>query len=236
MGNATLTRNQEPEVISGREHLNVQDLSVLFSDMNNFEYDADRLIHLLPKLSDDDLLNVQAYAKTVSKQAWRVENAVCAEITRRAEARGDKAAVVSQAARDMGITDSQLYRNGQIHDTFGDDIQAAQNIEEKGFYEEALRHKEDPKAALAVIADKKAADPKYTTRHARADVTAMKQGATAEEVENSRLLTVRISNTTAEILRQMSLRWEEDIDHSFERICRMIAQQLRIEVPKEVTE
>lgn len=213
-----------------------EDLSVLFSDLNNFEYDADRLIDLLPTLSDDDLINVQNYAKTVTKQAWRVENAVCAEIARRGEQRGDKAVVVAHAAREMGISNSQLYKNGQIHKFFGDDPEYAQNIEEKGFYEEALRHKENPKAALAVIADKKAADPKYTTRHARADVTAMKQGATAEELENTRLLTVRISNTTAEILRQVSIRFEEDIDHALATICRLIAQQFHYDIPKEVTE
>ena len=156
----------------------------LFQAFNNVDTFTGALIERIPALSDCDVLQTRERSREMGKAAWRIECACDAEIMKRTQARrgrgnvdtegvGVMATVVSVAA-GAGVSPQTILRNAQIHNTFfvgrEENTLSAQSIlEEKQFYEEALRAT-DPLAAIEAIAASKAENPFYTTRNARRDV------------------------------------------------------------------
>lgn len=148
---------------------------------------ADGLIEALPTMNDDALWQARRQARAAGKACWRIECAVDAELlsrvsdARRGQGRRDeegagRVAAVEARARENGVEPQQIRRNAQIYKTFlseQDNILSGQNIknpaeilEDKYFFEVALRA-DDPHSALRQFAERKAADPEFSTRDAR---------------------------------------------------------------------
>lgn len=142
---------------------------------------ADKLIEIIPLLSDDDVLQARGYARDLFRASWRIEIAADGEISTRVRLRGgrgkkDEAGEgrmlgYEQAAQAAGVDSSTIRRNAQMYQVFFGDapetvLRAQQSLGEKRYLEEALRA-EDPHAAIIYFAERKQADPSFTTRDAR---------------------------------------------------------------------
>jgi len=156
-----------------------------FDSLNHIEHVATDMIERLPSMTDDVLLMARGYAKQLGSAALRVECAADAELIKRAHApvgRGHKdvagigvEATLAHIAQEAHTSKTTLRANAQIYNLIlSDDELAAEltHLEEREFYAQACRAV-DPKDAIRQLARRKANDPGYTTRQARADVDTM---------------------------------------------------------------
>lgn len=148
---------------------------------------ADGLIEALPTMDDDALWQTRRQARAAGKACWRIECAVDAEILSRITEAGrgrgkrdeggtGRTAAVEARARENGVEPRQIWQNAQIYKTFftGKENTVAghsifnpqESLEDKTFFEVALRA-ENPHEALRQFAERKAADPEFSTRDAR---------------------------------------------------------------------
>lgn len=172
------------------------DAAAIAEDGNDFvdwlkrvEASEDECIAQLPGLDDKKLLQVRMHCKATGRSLWHIECAADAEILKRASAplgRGvrdvkgiGKKAAIAKRAEEIGVDPATIYQNADIHNTFfsgcADTTAKAkyEDLDEKEFFRLALRA-DDSQAAIVAIAEKKAADPNFTTKDARTDVYAIK--------------------------------------------------------------
>lgn len=188
-----------------------QEVSLLFHRLNVVEDTAEQLLCRVSQLADEELTQLCQYAQEVGRQAWRIECACCAEIVARDEKRGAKAALIGEAAREMGTTATSIYRNAQVH-ALAESPKihgAVNNLPDKTFFTEAL-HAPEPEAAVEMMAEKKANDPTYTTRQARQDVKALTQGATPEQQVEIYWLSIGLEPGHRAGLNELCRFWECD--------------------------
>lgn len=153
----------------------------VLSFFNIMDASTDRIIEHIPLMSDDDLVHVRGYARSLDRTSWRIEIAVDAEILSRAKLRGGRGhkdeegegrmAALERAADWARVHPDTIRRNAAIYQAFFDDpeqtiVDVHDTLTQKSYYEIALRA-DDPVAALRVFAEKKKADYKFSVRDAR---------------------------------------------------------------------
>ena len=145
------------------------------------ESDADRVIAALPEYPDESLLDVRAAGVALGKASWRIVCAVDAQILSRAQRRQGKAdtegtglwALAVQQAKATGLHPDTVRQNAEIHSnffsaegTFRHVAKSCERLQEKGYYEAALRT-DDPAATLEEFAHLHAeTDGRFTVREA----------------------------------------------------------------------
>lgn len=150
--------------------------AALIGQFRQSESSADQLIASLAAASDVEVIEIRNTARLIGRTAWRVECAADAEILKRENQRKGRGvrdsegvgviASVKKAAAAIGVSQSVIFQNAKIHQTFFNTPSAwSINIEDKEFYSAAVAA-DDPHAALKTFAEKKAADPDFSTRDA----------------------------------------------------------------------
>lgn len=154
-----------------------QALAEIIHGANSLEQTRDSLMVILPELEPEEIKEIREKAREVGMWAWMVECACDREMFRRIEKEdyGKQVAAVDKEAYMKGQSRSQIYRNAQIFDeaeTFLN-VQKTTTLQEKGFYEAALRAP-DPQEALEVFASKKDENPFFGVRDAHREVEEIK--------------------------------------------------------------
>lgn len=157
-----------------------QALSVILDYFNDVENNADAIIFLIPKMTDDQVLIVRAYARAATHAGWRIEAAADASILDRVRSRQGKRDnteegkmdAYSEAAKLAGCHEDTIRRNIQIFRKFlGPGVpplvlEAQQRLKEKAYCDEALRAP-DPYKALLEFDKKKQEDFRFNTGDAK---------------------------------------------------------------------
>lgn len=150
----------------------------LFDYLNRLEEFQETVIELIPFASDEQLQQTKERGVAMGGAGWRIVAACDAEILARTRklvgGRGNKdtegvgkTAAVKERAKQTQKSDAQVYRNAQIVNTFGKSILNVQNplLDDKGFYEAALRAP-NPKKAIRLFEKEKHDNPNFSVRDA----------------------------------------------------------------------
>lgn len=177
-------------VLSHREH-GTEMLAGIINGINRLDDTRRELLTILPTLEDEQIIQTRMGARALGVWSWVIECACDAEMMKRVEAkrgRGNKdvdekgkVAAVNKHAALCGQTPGTLYRNAQIYKTFKNVLIDQNNLlEDKGFYEAALRAP-DPEEAIEIFAKEKDEDAFFSVRdaHRRAEKLKRKQEETA---------------------------------------------------------
>jgi hypothetical protein len=166
---------------------NSQTLATIINGINQLDEDKRRLLSMLPNLDDEQVTQARMSARALGVWAWVIECACDAEILRRVEARrgrGNKdieeqgrVAAVNKHAYQCGLTPATIYRNAQIYNRFQNVLNDQNILEDKGFYEAALRAPE-PEKAIEAFAEKKDKNAFFSVRDAHREAEKLNKSAT----------------------------------------------------------
>lgn len=159
-------------------------LGHIIDGINQLDERKKELLSMLPHLADEEVAQTRMSARALGVWAWVIECACDAEILNRVEARrgrGNKdlleegrVAAVNKHAYQCGQTPATIYRNAQIYRRF-ENVLIDQNIlDEKGYYEAALRAP-DPERAIEVFAKEKDESPFFSVRDAHREAEKLKK-------------------------------------------------------------
>jgi hypothetical protein len=159
---------QEPPV--DKSHQLAAEILGLLNDAHDRE---DAILQSVPLLdSPDDIVDIRLEA--VSRKTWRVEcacdAALVATINFQLGGIGTRKAL-KEKAKSARSDVSTIYRNAQVYTTFlGQNtpkrsLNVQTVLNEKGFYEAALRT-DKPHEAIRILAKEKEANPEYSVRDA----------------------------------------------------------------------
>jgi hypothetical protein len=164
---------------------NTEALSEVLDGINRLDQTRRQVLGMLPKLSDEEIVQTRMSARALGVWSWVIECACDAEMMKRVEAkrgRGNKdveekgkVAAINKHAYQCGQQPATIYRNAQIYKTFKNVLNDQNNLlEEKGFYEAALRTP-DPTEALEMFAEKKDNNAFFSVREAHREAEKLKQ-------------------------------------------------------------
>src|SRR5688500_863013 len=141
--------------------------------LNETREREDVILSTVPLLDDTKTI-IEIRTEAVSRKTWRVECACDAALiaTVNAETGGiGVKPVLKEKAKDAHSDVSTIYRNAQIYSTFlgkkapKRSLNVQTVLNEKGFYEAALRT-DDPHKTIRILAQEKSANPTYSVRDA----------------------------------------------------------------------
>lgn len=161
------------------------EIATLHHDLfNQADEKASEIIACLSTLSDEDLSETRRRAEDLGQVAWRIVCACDKEKVNRAAKRGDKGAIIAEAARESQVTPKTIYLNARISDVIdkyeqnNGDVTLTTTINiDKTLVECSLEAPDPVKALGILIANKEnmaSAGLNYSTRDARRDVATMK--------------------------------------------------------------
>lgn len=174
-------------------------LSSLFSYMDRLEEFEETVIELLPFASDEEVIQTRIYATRMSHGGWRIVCACDAVLLSRQALKGGRGCIDVEkvgrveAAKQEGerrkITDRQVRRNAQIYNTFFKpkgkkktvEINHHSLLDDKQFYEEALRAPE-PVKAIKMFEKEKSENPNFTPADAGRLVRKIKEDRERVEI------------------------------------------------------
>ncbi len=147
-------------------------------------------IEAIPSMDDETLAALHESALQVEGQAWRVVVHVRAEMMGRARHRAlengqEIGVVVGKLAKELDVSSGDLYRDEKIHALFigpgaPEEILGIGNLD-KVYYQEAVVAPK-PEVALRLMADQRDTRTHYNAGDARADVKALKDGASPQQI------------------------------------------------------
>ncbi|MBA3766775.1 MAG: hypothetical protein H0W99_07275 [Acidobacteria bacterium] len=160
-------------------------LAKIIDGINRLDDARKDLMDTLPHLEDEEIIQTRMGARALGAWSWVIECGCDAEMMKRVEVkrgRGNKdvdqkgkVAAVNKHAYQCGQQPATIYRNVQIYNTFQNVLIVQNNLlEEKGFYEAALRT-DNPPAALEVFAREKDKNVFFSVRDAYREAEKLKQ-------------------------------------------------------------
>jgi hypothetical protein len=160
-------------------------LAEVIDGINRLDQTRRQVLGMLPKLSDEEIVQTRMSARALGVWSWVIECACDAEMMKRVEAkrgRGNKdveekgkVAAINKHAYQCGQQPATIYRNAQIYKTFKNVLNDQNNLlEEKGFYEAALRTP-DPAEALEIFAENKDRNAFFSVREAHREAEKLKR-------------------------------------------------------------
>lgn len=153
--------------------------------LNESREREDVILNTVPLLDDTETI-IEIRTEAVSRKTWRVECACDAALiaTVNAETGGiGVKKVLKEKAKDARSDVSTIYRNAQVYTTFlgkkapKRSLNVQTVLNEKGFYEAALRT-EDPHKTIRILAHEKSANPTYSVRDALKQIRDLKRAET----------------------------------------------------------
>jgi hypothetical protein len=154
------------------------DIPQLFHSLNLTEAFLARLQEALPYMSDDQLVEVFAYARSLGKRLWLVQAAVFYEAQQRS-IYGDRS--LEAIARRFEISLRQAQKYALVWKVFfaGDGQQENVDVDaivldEPSWYVVAASETEKPEQWLAYAQDRKQEDPSYSISNFRRDILTAK--------------------------------------------------------------
>lgn len=168
-----ITQQRTPQDVTAQ-------FSSLFNYLNRLEEFEDTIITLLPLATDEEVTQTRDYARALGKAGWRIECACDAVILARATNKSKtgikdvegtgKIAAAKERAKAIDKTPSTVRRNAQIFNTLVKPLMNVQQgspdiLDDKGFYEAALRAP-NPKKAIRMFTKEKRDNPNFCVRDA----------------------------------------------------------------------
>jgi len=150
------------------------DAGALFDGLNLLEAGFDRLLEQIPYLTDEQLVELFAYLRSLGRQAWRAQAAVLWEAKQRS-VYGEH--TVEAIARRFDIAYRTAAEYVQAYETFfrGEEgLEESANVrtfqlDEPSWYLVAV-HADEPEFWLGHAQDRKAQDPRYSIAEFREDI------------------------------------------------------------------
>lgn len=200
-------------------------LSKVIHQIHKLEAIEQDVIGLLPKLSDDEVMETRTTARLLFASAWKIEIACDNEIWDRTEkavrGRGNKdvdekgiMAAVNKRAEELGCGASTILKNAQIFKRFKNTLTSESHLDEKGFFLAALSAP-DPDAAIEDFSQKKLDNPYFRVTDAWKQVETQK--------ENAKQARERVAGGIRDTLQDLMIA---HIDKSI-----ALQQQLKLECP-----
>ena len=150
------------------------DATEAFQWLNLAEASVEQMIHDLPRLSDDQLVEAFRYAASLGKRAWLIQAAIMYEAEQRS-IYGAKN--VEAIARGFEISRSQAYKYALVWKVFFSKAKKEESLnietillDEPSWYVVAATETDDPEAWLAFAQDRKAEDLSYSVSRFRQDI------------------------------------------------------------------
>ena len=150
------------------------DATKAFQWFNVAEHSVEQMIHDLPHLSDDQLVEAFRYATSLGKHAWLVQAAIMYEAEQRS-IYGAKN--VEAIARGFEISRSQAYKYALVWKVFFSKAKKDESLnietillDEPSWYVVAATETADPEAWLSYAQDRKAEDLSYSVSRFRQDI------------------------------------------------------------------
>ena len=150
------------------------DATKAFQWFNVTEHSVEQMIHDLPHLSDDQLVEAFRYATSLGKHAWLVQAAIMYEAEQRS-IYGAKN--VEAIARGFEISRSQAYKYALVWKVFFSKAKKDESLnietillDEPSWYVVAATETADPEAWLSYAQDRKAEDLSYSVSRFRQDI------------------------------------------------------------------
>lgn len=151
-------------------------MSSLFNYLNGLEEFEGTILSLLRFASEDEIKQTRNYALAMGSTGWRLVCACDALLLSVDPAKPGvvdlngtgRMAAAKERAKELGCEPWTIRRNAQIFNTFFKDdllLNVQQQLEEKGYFEAALRARH-PKKALRAIAKEKEKSASFTVRDA----------------------------------------------------------------------
>ena len=204
-----------------------EQLGQIFHGMNQIENLVSKVVtDIIPASSDDQLEQIIIYANGMERGAFIVRGAAIAEIQARIGkrlkgGRGHKddlqrgvSAELNKVASRIGMAYSTLQEDSRIFRILGPDIlEDADPLDRRVYIQVSIfKEKEDRDKALA-LARSKREDPTYNTRQFEADCKAMRDGVEAKVLEDTRWITVGITEQEYAFVKNRSKKWDCNFSH-----------------------
>lgn len=169
------------------------EIGTLLNYLNGLEEFEETVLELLTYASEDEVKQVRERAIKMGSTGWRLVCACDALLLSIDPAKPGvvdikqtgRVAAAKERAKELGCEPWTIRRNAQIFNTFFKDdllLNVQQQLEDKGFFEAALRA-DNPKQALRAIARKKETEPNFSVRDALRFVSSIKP---QEKIENGK--------------------------------------------------
>jgi len=152
------------------------DAASLLHLLNTAEDSLSRLMEALPFLTDDQLVEAFAYARSLGKRSWLIQAAILYEAQQRSSY-GQHALEAIARRFDISLRQAQKYAlvwklffasDGQV-EAEGVNVDAF-FLDEPSWYVVAASETKDPYAWLAYAQDRKVEDPRYSVAAFRRDI------------------------------------------------------------------
>lgn len=173
-------------------------LAKIIAQINRLEKTEHDLIALLPALPFDEVIEARDSVRLLQCTAWKIEIACDAEIWDRVATNLSKTGVkdadekgilaaVNKRAKELGCGASTVRANARLFHEFGPVLSSYQGLDDKGFYQAALKA-DDPQAALESFAERKMENPFFRPADAWREVLNKNDEPSSEHVEEISVL------------------------------------------------